>query len=71
MNAMTQPERDAYASTCFALMGPKTRLSILIRRLVADLDSHERRGEVLPPWKQGELKRACLELHELNKEVRP
>ena len=67
---MTQPERDAYATTCFALMDPKTRLSMLINKLVMDLDRHDMRGEKLPRWMQVELKSACLELHELNKEVR-
>lgn len=70
MHAMTQPERDRYADTCFALMDPKTRLSMLINRLVMDLDRHDMRGERLPKWMQSELKSACLELHELNKEVR-
>lgn len=71
MRAMTQPERDAYAQTSMALMDPKTRLSILINRLVLDLDRHDMRGEPLPRWMQSELKSACLELHGLNKEVRP
>ena len=67
---MTQPERDAYAQTCFALMDPKHRLSMLIRRFVTELDQHERRGERLPRWKQNELRRACVELHALNRETR-
>lgn len=71
MRAMTQPERDAYAQTSMALMDPKTRLSILINRLVLDLDRHDMRGDKLPRWKQHELRRACIELHELNREVLP
>ena len=67
---MTQQQRDAYAQTCFALMDPKHRLSMLIDRLVMDLDRHDMRGEKLPRWMQSELKSAGLELHELNKEVR-
>ena len=68
---MTQPERDAYARTCFALMSPAHRLSTLIRRFVLELDQHQQRGERLPRWKQIELQRVCLELHEINKEMKP
>ncbi len=68
---MTQPDRDAYAQTCFALMDPKHRLSMLIRRFVMELDQHARRGERLPRWKQIELQRVCLELREINKEMKP
>lgn len=68
---MTQPERDAYAQTSMALMDQKTRLSILISKLVMDLDRHSLRGDKFPRWKQDELRRACVELHGLNREVRP
>ena len=67
---MTQPERDAYARLTFELMSPAARLSALIRRFVLELDLHEQRGERLPRWKQNELRRACVELHGLNRETR-
>ena len=71
MNPMTQPERDAYAQMSFALLDGKVRMSVLIRRLVLEMDAHQRHGEKIPRWKQIELQRACLELRELNREVRP